>query len=77
MEEPAVGLIGRLAALDGEQVLLDLDVQLFGPEAGDRDLRAARLDVLVLSGGRIMPTDMTSADLRRANLAGADLGGRS
>ncbi|WP_293539241.1 hypothetical protein [Phenylobacterium sp.] len=77
MEEPAVGLIGRLAALDGEQVLLDLDVQLFGPEAGDGDLRAARLDVLVLSGGRIMPTDMTSADLRRANLAGADLGGRS
>ena len=52
MEEPALGLIGRLAALDGEQVLLDLDVQFFGPEAGDGDLRARRLDVLVLSGGR-------------------------
>ncbi|MCA6251586.1 MAG: pentapeptide repeat-containing protein, partial [Phenylobacterium sp.] len=48
---------------------------LTGALLADADLRAARLDVLVLSGDRFMATDMTSADLRRANLAGADLRG--
>jgi uncharacterized protein YjbI with pentapeptide repeats len=40
----------------------------------DADLRGARLSPLVLvKSSRRIPTDLTSADLRRANFSGADL----
>ena len=65
MQEGPVGpavVVGGLAAGDGQQVLLDLDVELVGAEAGDRDLDpvgvlAGRFDVVgrpavLLTGAR-------------------------